>query len=277
MRIIKEPERLETLTTLAVQTIQEASLAVSPLLPVEKLTTIENQIVTNAESSEKNPRIREMHWESVLFLCRRIRKLVFIKLGLNPLSQSDEDLIITEMVKVINKHSGLTKNEILSATDKGLDGDYLKEGQNSVFFSVSNFALWIKAYIEDTKKPVMKKHAQFMAQLPEARVELTEEEHLKSAIETLNMYLDTRKKDAAHRVSGAAVLFRRLEYFGITKLNLEEKTSIYQRAMKVLPGGTPDQLQDLARNIAYNQFIDNLIEFGLRLDENGNTIEDFEP
>lgn len=277
MMIIKEPERLETLTTLAVQTIQEASLAVSPLLPVEKLTTIENQIVTNAESSEKNPRIREMHWESVLFLCRRIRKLVFVKLGLNPLSQSDEDLIITEMVKVINKHSWLTKNEILSATDKGLDGDYLKEGQNSVFFSVSNFALWIKAYIEDTKKPVMKKHAQYIAQLPESKTEPTEEEQRKNAIDLVNMYLDERKKNEAHRVAGGAILFRRLEYFGIAKLNLEEKTSIFQQAKKVLPNGTAEMWKDLARNIAYNQFIGNLIDFGLRLDENGNTIEDFEP
>lgn len=276
MMIIKEPKRLNSLTVLAVQEMQKSSIEISPMNLVEKLTGVENQIVANAQSSERNPRIKEMHWESVLLLCRRIRKLVFVKLGLNPLSESDEDLIVQEMVKVINKHSGLTKNEILSAADKGLDGDYLKEGQNSVFFSVSNFALWIKAYIEETKKPVMKKHAQYVAQLPESRIELTEEEQKCNAIELVNMYLDERKRDENHRVSGAAVLFRRLEYFGIAKLNLEEKTAIYQRAKKVLPSGTPEQWQDLARNIAYNQFIENLLDFGLKLNEDGNTVEDLE-
>lgn len=277
MMITKEPMPLNSLTSLAVQSIQEGNTGLSVFVSAEKLTTSENQIVLNSEGSEFNPRIKDMHWESVLLLCERIRKLVFVKLGLNPVSESDEDLIVVEMVKVINKHSALTKNEIVSAADRGLDGDYLKEGQGSVFFSVSNFAMWIKAYIEETKKPVMKKHAQYIAQLPEQKTEPTEEEQRKNAIDLVNMYLDERKKNEAHRVTGGAILFRRLEYFGIAKLNLEEKTSIFQQAKKVLPNGTAEMWQDLARNIAYNQFIGNLIDFGLRLDENGNTIEDFEP
>lgn len=239
-----------------------------------KLLPSEVAIVTASIPTEKNVRVESMDADALVTFAQQIRREIVLRLGLKIQSEEDEAEIVTGLSKAIFKHKLLTRREIQIAVDKALDGDFLKENDGFVHFTLTNFSLWIKTYIQETKSPVMKKHAQLKHQEEKPKPAPAPYQQFQGAIDIINMYLDLRKTDPEHRAMAAAPLYVEAVEFGIIVPDREEKRQIWNDVLQAYPKKGNSFHVDMARNIAYNRYIDSLLEYGYRLGADGKVIED---
>lgn len=246
---------------------------------LEKLTPSEMAVVKASVPNECSPRVSELDALQLVKFSSAIRKNINLRLGLKieKGQEEDEEDIIAGISFAIQKHRNLTTKEIERAVDKALDGDFLSDGQTFVYFNLANFSLWIKAYI-NTKLPVIKKHAQLLHQLPQAPIpKMSEEEIIKSRCEIANMYLDSRKANPLYKIPGGATLYDGLDELGIIKLSLDRKKELYRNAKLLNPAANDEVWKIEAKELAYNQFINDMLQNGFRLDEVGELVADPEP
>jgi hypothetical protein len=239
-----------------------------PLIPIQ-LTRSESEIVALAIASELSPKVQDA---DLLTLSEKISNIVGIRLNLRPRSIADEEVFLQTLEADINKFPQLTTGEILRALTMGLDGDF-DPADKDIFFTSSKFVRWIRAYVEQTKKPVMSRYAQFVHQLKEPIVVLSDEEKIKSACDVANMYARARRKDPENRAVGAAVLWQNLEALGIHTMPTEDKTLLKEHLQKVYPQASNAEIVILCQNAAYNKFIQDLVDFDMMLSDEGKTIE----
>lgn len=246
---------------------------------VVKLRESEQSIVKDSFPSKRFPLIGEMGPDELVSFAQQLRKDVVLRLGLNINNSSAEEefKIIAEIGKTIWKYKGMTKKEIQNAVDRALDGEYLASGQTTVFFSITNLSIWIKIYLNAVRAPVMKKYLQFKYQVEEEnRPELNRDEAFEMRVRTVNGFLEQRKIKPSHRIFGRS-LFDGLEESGITFLNEEDRNEYLKIARVENPKGSPDIWEITIRAIAYNNFISDLLDFGLRLGPDGKPVEDPNP
>lgn len=239
-----------------------------PLIPIQLMKS-EREIVALATVSEENPKIKDA---DMLTLAEKISNITRIRLGLKPRSDADEQVFLLTLEADINKFPQLTIAEIEKALTMGLDGEFDPDDKD-IFFSSSKFVRWIRAYIEHTKKPVMSKHAQFIHQLKEPVVTLSDEEKVKSACDVANMYARARRKDPESIAVGAAVLWQNLEALEIHTMPHADKMAMKEEFEKIYPQATPAEIVILCQNAAYNRFIGDLVEWDRMLSDEGKIIE----
>lgn len=238
-----------------------------PTLPIQ-LTRPERDIVALTLPTEQNPKVCNA---DLLTLAEKISNIVNIRLGLRERSDGDEEVFLQTLEVDINKFPQLTIGEIEKALTMGLDGDFDPQDKD-IFFSSSKFVRWIRAYIEQTKKPVMSRHAQFVHQIKEPVVELSDEERVKLACDVVNMYARARRKDPEHRVVGGAVLWQNIEALGIHTMPVPDKAALKEEFQKIYPLASNADIVILCQNAAYNKFISDLVEFDMMLNEEGQTV-----
>jgi hypothetical protein len=258
------------------QVIPDAIQRASEITPyhVEKLSPSELAMVKLSIPSDKNPKICDMDAINMAVFAGKIRKDIVLRLGLNITKEEDEAEVkfVSEIAKHIVKHKNLTKNEIICAVDKALDGDFLIEGQTFVHFTLANFSLWIKAYIK-TKAPVMSKHLQLIHQVKEPVIELSDEERVKLACGVANMYARDRRADPSHRVAGGAVLWQNIEDLRIFTMQQEDRVALVKLFKGLYPEATESEIVIHCQNAAYNMLIADLVEMDMMLDDEGKAVK----
>lgn len=269
---------IERISQIMPGAIQRAS-EVIPYQIAVRLSPSEMTVVKASIPSQRYPKIADLNALDVVKLARQLRKSINLRLGLN-VSDDDEveEEILAAIAVAIKKHRNLTVREIETAVDKALDGDFLSEKDTFVHFNLANFSLWIKAYIQDTKVPVMKKHSQLLHQVKdEVPPAMTNEEIKKSRIEIANMYLDAMKANAAYIIPGGATLYDGLVELGIINLSIERKKELFRNAKILNPtAGNEEVWKVEAKALAYNHFINDMLDNGFRLDEEGEFVADEE-
>ncbi len=238
-----------------------------PVIAIQ-LTRYERDIVSLSLATNVNPKIKDA---DMLTLAEKISNIVNIRLGLRKRSGEDEEIFLQTLEADINKFPQLTVGEIEKALTMGLDGDFDPQDKD-IFFSSSKFVRWIRAYIEQTKKPVMSRHAQFVHQIKEPVIELTDEERIKLACDVVNMYARARRADPEHRVVGGAVLWQNIEALRIHAMPTADKVALKEEFKKTHPIASNAELVILCQNAAYNKFISDLVEFDMMLNEEGKTV-----
>ncbi len=244
----------------------------------EKLSGKEQAIVRATQTSPQNPRIVHMGQAQLGQLATRTRQAISLRLGQHAKVEATEEQVLRYMVQTFQKFPSLTLNEIIYAIDRALDGDYLKEGQTFVYFSISNLALWLKAYIGETKSPAMQKLARLQQDEKTEASTPSEAEQKTLAIKVVNQYLDARKADKEHRVMyRVSPLYDDLARFGIYEASEEEKREVIQEIRKWRPNIEREVLIREAKGKIYNSFIDSLLLFQTRLGADGKPIHDESP
>jgi hypothetical protein len=243
------------------QLVQQSTQALAVSAPAEvfqPLTAKENQIVQNSQSTTHNPRIQEMNANGVMALAAVILDQVQLRSGYRPKEEQDTTQLAGQIAQDVRKFAGLTKNEILQALTMGLDGDFNPDGR--VFFSSTQFVQWVKAYINQAKAPVMKKHAQLLHQLPVARPEPTTDERLRIMQEVIEGHVAQMASTPNFQVWGAGNLYTELEALGLYTMPADLKRGLYSRAKEIYPDYSDTQLKDVCKSAAYNEYIAQLVE-----------------
>ncbi|MBO9613402.1 MAG: hypothetical protein J7619_11935 [Dyadobacter sp.] len=188
----------------------------------EKLTRTENAIVRASSASENNPRLSEMNGQQIPMIITAIMLKAATRLGSRPKDPQEQAILSRELNHDLMKFPGLTEREIMTALENGLDGLYLKRPDDPVIFTPSNFVQWIRAYIEETKKPVMKKLAQHAQQVKPDEWIIPDSEQLKMSHE---FFLSIMKRvlDGGSYEDYGNVLYRFLEKVDQLVFDSEDK------------------------------------------------------
>jgi hypothetical protein len=243
------------------QLITQTAQALAVLPPAEVLTPLvgkEAHIVEISRSAADNPRIQEMTANGLTALALLILQQVQVRSGLRSKDQTDSGPVTEQIAQDLLKFRGLTKKEILQALTMGLDGDFNPDGR--VFFSSTQFVQWVKAYINQAKAPVMKKHAQLLHQLPVASPEPTIEERVRIMQELIEGHVAQMAATPGFQVWGASGLYTELEALGIYTAPADLKRGLYSRAKEIYPDYSEAQLKDVCKSAAYNEYIAQLVE-----------------
>ncbi|MET7253438.1 hypothetical protein [Dyadobacter fermentans] len=149
-----------------------------------KLSRTEKSIAALTVANENNPRISEMDGKQIAGIITAIVMKAAIRLGSRARDAEEQRMINTELNRdLVMKLSGFTEREIMMALENGLDGMYLRKPDDPIIFNPSNFVQWCRAFVEQTKKPVMKKAAQLLHQQKDAEFTAPDSEKLKMSHE----------------------------------------------------------------------------------------------
>lgn len=262
------------ISSLVPQGLRPGGTDLSMVSQPEKLTEKEHQIAKATRVTPQNPRIGQTTQQQREVVARRIRKESLGRLGHNAKLEQEETEVLRYIVTTILKYPTLTVAEIIHAVDRGLDGEFLREGQ-VLFFSIANLSLWLKAYIAETKAPVMKKLARLQQDDKTEGPGPSYAERKALAIKVINMYLDMRKANPEHRVEwGCSSIFDDLSRLDLYTHSDDEKAEAINEIRRLRPNIDPETLVTEMKKRLYNSFIDSLLMFQNRLGADGRPVQD---
>lgn len=127
---------------------------------IERLHANEARIIHFSVPTKENPRIDELNEKQMLSAISAIQVKAKVKLGhtssdKGKLATESEQQVISE--DLVDKFPSLTVRELYMAVDNGLDGNYQNCQKENIFFNPSNLVKWIRAYIDEIKRPAIVK------------------------------------------------------------------------------------------------------------------------
>lgn len=247
----------------------EKSIALSTSLN-SKFSRSESEVV----EATKAKLISSCTDEELIHLSSKLISAVKFKLGLNTVNNIEEEVQIELLVLDLRDFNYLTIQEVSLALKRGLNGEYLSPNENQVYFNSSNFVIWIKKYLQ-SKTDTMKKitNSGFSESEPS---QAPSDSVLKAqAIQTLNFYADSIQKAQDQEkkfnwiAGGLHVLYDIADSFSLIKLSREEKLEIFNKHMAFFKD--VDKAKQASKSDGYKKFVHNLVDFGCRIDDNGQT------
>lgn len=239
----------------------------SEQLELRRLNESEMSIV----KAQSGKRISEMSNSEINKLAGEIIFLAKSRLGHN--HNSGEELVAE--IKLIScdlrGFKGLTSTEIHLALKSGLDGDFSNDGK--VFFSSSNFVHWLKRWIDEKKRPVIKQVTLIEQSKETTKSPPTDEEYKALTIEIANNYAEVLRQNRDVTIEFASTLYDDLGKFEIWEMPLEDRKKVFEELQSKYKNTSRDELIIKAKNIAYNRFIALLVTQNKRLDDDGKIEE----
>lgn len=232
-------------------TIKEVFKEKIPEYVSKRLQSSEVQIVAASIVVEDNPRVSQMSSEDFDQFITLITHKTALRLGTKAKEEDDQEALNMELNRDLLKFHYLTQKEILRALENGLDGMYTPKGQ-PVIFSPSAFVQWIRAYIEETKRPVMKKISELQKQVPALpEPELTEEEKIWKSYYFLEWVVDITLQGSQY-IDVGQLVYRFLEKMGCIDLTDEQKWEWMEKAkakmmIEALDGNDRNRLRSIKK------------------------------
>lgn len=233
------------------------------------LSTSELQIY----NATKSPILRTIEPTDKTKIAMEVYLLAKVKLGLNSISSEEEHATVSILLDDLENFNGLTKDEIILATKKGLNGEYLGPKDNQVFFNSSNFVQWVRKY-DDNKRSVLSKISN-AKQEDEPKPEPDEATKKSQAIQIANMYAEQLHKcksvgETFKWAGGLNYLYDFAKKYGLLVITEEQRTKLIEK----FKGQHTNEAEFIAacKTQAYKDFIISLVDFNARFDENGNYI-----
>jgi len=193
--------------------------------------------------------------------------MVLVGLRGNNMPTDEEKFVLLNFIK--SNFGNQTPEEIKLAFEYAIAGKFDVDVKCYENFSCEYFARIMKAYIAFEREEMrsVKKVFHFEVDKP------TEEALKRQAIEIANNYADQIEKSKEEGkeyqwyTAGLASLYDYLEQFKIHCLNNEERWIIWNSLSKI----SDDAIRkNECRKVAYINFINSLVDFDARLDDNGN-------
>lgn len=235
------------------------------LATLNTLTKAESEII----AATQGVKLSQYSQQDKAKIAMEVYFLAKAKLGLNSPSQAEEQATITILLDDLNNFDLLTKEEIIKALKRGLNGDY--STGDFVHFNSSNFVRWVRKYQEE-KQIAVAKDLRAKQEAEHVSVEPSAEEKRKAAIEVANMYAEMYANNQVG--SGISIgragfdkLFDLAEQFGLINISVEQKWEVYNRLKPKFADET--QLKCKCKEVLYDEFIRGMVDFGLKFDENG--------
>ncbi len=211
--------------------------------------------------------IKEMGEEDKIKIASKVWSFVKIKLGLRTENASEEKVQILSLADDLSQFKGLTQEDVMNAVRRGIGGEYLGKA-SQVFFNSSNFIMWIKCYREEREEVRSKV---LLARVEDPTKPKPNDQELKAtAIKLANDYADSLE---AHGLDfkwydpGLSKCYEFIRYFKIWAPNDEIRMEITGKFIKIID---PIELDRLCKAEAYKKFIQELVDFGVRVDPDGN-------
>lgn len=204
----------------------------------------------------------------------KVWSYVKMKLGLRSENAMEEQAQILSLSDDLNQFDIMTEEEVFIALRKGIGGEYLTQGQQ-VFFNSSNFIQWLKNYQKTERVEVMKKIVNQSNSESEPSPVPSDSVLKAQAIQTLNFYADSIQKAQDQEkpfnwiAGGLHVLYDIADSFSLIKLSREEKLEIFNKHMAFFKD--VDKAKQASKSDGYKKFVHNLVDFGCRIDDNGQT------
>lgn len=204
----------------------------------------------------------------------KVWSYVKMKLGLRSENAMEEQAQILSLSDDLNQFDIMTEEEVFIALRKGIGGEYLTQGQQ-VFFNSSNFIQWLKNYQKTERVEVMKKIVNQSNSESEPSPVPSDSVLKAQAIQTLNFYADSIQKAQDQEkkfnwiAGGLHVLYDIADSFSLIKLSREEKLEIFNKQMAFFKD--VDKAKQASKSDGYKKFVHNLVDFGCRIDNNGQT------
>lgn len=237
----------------------------SQLATLNTLTKAESEII----AATQGIKLSQYSQQDKAKIAMEVYFLAKAKLGLNSPSQAEEQATITILLDDLNNFDLLTKEEIIKALKRGLNGDY--STGDFVHFNSSNFVRWVRKYQEE-KQIAVAKNLKAIQEAEQQTIEPSDEEKRKAAIEVANMYAEMYANNQVG--SGISIgragfdkLFDLAERFGLINISVEQKWEVYNRLKPKFADET--QLKCKCKEVLYDEFIRGMVDFGLKFDENG--------
>lgn len=247
-------------------------------IPVDRLkktlTKEERQLLSYTKISASNRPIAHLNDNEIIELSRRVRREVLKRLGLRVGNEYEEAEIIRGIFDQIKKYYFLNLGEIIFAIDKALDGKFLRDGQNQVFFTLSNLAIWLDKYVQEMRKPVLQKHSRLLQDLDVPSQPPPLEVIKADQIKIVNEHIGIRKSGGELCSWGLSNLFDILVSTNIyhpTDFDWDEAKQKAEIKRRVIGEGNK---LIFVKNLLYQNFIDKMAHNGMFLAENGEIVKE---
>jgi hypothetical protein len=204
----------------------------------------------------------------------KVWSYVKMKLGLRSENSMEEQAQILSLSDDLSQFNTMTEDEVFIALRKGIRGEYQAEG-TQVFFNSSNFLRWLITYQKTERMDVMRKLANAGNKESEPSPVPSDAVLKAQAIQTLNFYADSIQKAQDQEkpfnwiAGGLHVLYDIADSFSLIKLSREEKLEIFNKHMAFFKD--VDKAKQASKADGYKKFVHNLVDFGCRIDDNGQT------
>lgn len=204
----------------------------------------------------------------------KVWSYVKMKLGLRSENSMEEQAQILSLSDDLSQFNTMTEDEVFIALRKGIRGEYQAEG-TQVFFNSSNFLRWLITYQKTERMDVMRKLANAGNKESEPSPVPSDSVLKAQAIQTLNFYADSiqkaqdQEKPFSWIAGGLHVLYDIADSFSLIKLSRDEKLEIFNKHMAFFKD--VDKAKQASKADGYKKFVHNLVDFGCRIDNNGQT------
>lgn len=235
-----------------------------------KLTKSETEIYQASQGNQ----LRLLNAKQKSEIAIKVWSYAKMKLGLRSENAMEEQAQILSLSDDLSQFDTITEEEVFIALRKGIGGEYLTQGQQ-VFFNSSNFIQWLKNYQKTERVEVMKKIVNQSNSESEPSPVPSDSVLKAQAIQTLNFYADSIQKAQDQEkpfnwiAGGLHVLYDIADSFSLIKLSREEKLEIFNKQMAFFKD--VDKAKQASKSDGYKKFVHNLVDFGCRIDENGQT------
>lgn len=232
---------------------------------INALTKSEIEIV----EASKGVKLKEYLPQDKAKLAMEVYFLAKAKLGLNSPSQQEEQATISILLDDLNNFDLFTKEEIIKALKRGLNGEY--STGDFVHFNSSNFVRWVRRYQEE-KQIALAKDMKAKQEEEQSIPPPPEEQQRKDAIQVANMYAEMYAENKVG--SGISIgkagfdkLFDLAEKFGLINIPVAQKWEVYNRLKAKY--ADEEVLKSKCKEFLYDEFIRSMNDFGVRFDESG--------
>jgi hypothetical protein len=235
-----------------------------------KLTKSETEIYQASQGNQ----LRLLNAKQKSEIAIKVWSYAKMKLGLRSENAMEEQAQILSLSDDLAQFDTMTEEEVFIALRKGIGGEYLTQGQQ-VFFNSSNFIQWLKNYQKTERVEVMRKVRNKGNNESEPSPVPPDAVLKAQAIQTLNFYADSIQKAQDQEkpfnwiAGGLHVLYDIADSFSLIKLSREEKLEIFNKHMAFFKD--VDKAKQASKADGYKKFVHNLVDFGCRIDDNGQT------
>lgn len=235
-----------------------------------KLTKSETEIYKASQGNQ----LRLLNAKQKSEIAIKVWSYAKMKLGLRSENAMEEQAQILSLSDDLSQFDTMTEDEVFIALRKGIGGEYLTQGQQ-VFFNSSNFIQWLKNYQKTERVEVMRKVRNASNNEGEPSLVPSDSVLKSQAIQTLNFYADSIQKAQDQEkpfnwiAGGLHVLYDIADSFSLIKLSREEKLEIFNKHMAFFKD--IDKAKQASKSDGYKKFVHNLVDFGCRIDDNGQT------
>jgi hypothetical protein len=235
-----------------------------------KLTKSETEIYQASQGNQ----LRLLNAKQKSEIAIKVWSYAKMKLGLRSENAMEEQAQILSLSDDLSQFDTITEEEVFIALRKGIGGEYLTQGQQ-VFFNSSNFIQWLKNYQKTERVEVMRKVNNKGFSESEPSPAPSDSVLKAQAIQTLNFYADSIQKAQDQEkkfnwiAGGLHVLYDIADSFSLIKLSREEKLEIFNKHMAFFKD--VDKAKQASKSDGYKKFVHNLVDFGCRIDDNGQT------